>query len=73
MTTSETIIQHLKSLPESEQREILDFVEFLKFRDQRSTTPEEDTSWSEFSLSSAMRGMEDEENSYTRGDLKESF
>lgn len=70
MTTTEIIIQHLKSLPESKQREVLDFVEFLKFRQQKSTAGEEDTSWSEFSLASAMRGMEDEETSYTLRDLK---
>ena len=73
MTTTEIIIQHLESLPESKQREVLDFVEFIKFRYQKLTAREEDTSWSEFSLASAMRGMEGEETSYTLRDLKESF
>ena len=73
MTTSEIIIQQLKSLPEPEQREVLDFVEFLKFRRQKPTGRGEDVSWSEFSLASAMRGMEEEETPYTLNDVKESF
>ena len=32
---------------------------------------EENWEWSEFSLASAMRGMEDEEPPYTRVDLKD--
>ena len=73
MTTTETILQQLKSLPEFEQRVVLDFVEFLKFRHQKPTESEEDTSWTEFSLASAMRGMEGEETPYTLSDIRESF
>jgi len=43
----------IQELPESKKAEVLDFVEYLK-----SKTDERD--WSEFSLSSAMGGMEDE-------------
>ena len=73
MTTAEAIIQRLRSLPDSEQQEVLDFVEFLKSRQSVRTLRGDDVSWSEFSLSSGMQGMENEESTYTRTDLKESF
>ena len=34
---------------------------------------DENRAWSEFSLNSAMRGMEDEESLYSLTDLKETF
>lgn len=73
MTTSEAIVQHLRSLPESTKQEVLDFVEFLKSRRQERMIREEEMAWSEFSVASAMRGMEEEETPYTLADLKESF
>jgi hypothetical protein len=66
MSLEEKIIRHIHELPESKKAEVLDFVEYLK-----SKTDEKD--WSEFSLSSAMRGMEDEISLYSLEDLKESF
>jgi hypothetical protein len=65
MSLEETIIKQIHELPESKQSEVLDFVEYL-----RTKTDEKD--WSVFTLSSAMRGMEDEESLYTLDDLKES-
>jgi len=73
MTTAEAIIQHLKSLPDWAQREVLDFVQFLESRRKGLTGREEDVAWSDFSLSSAMRGMEDEGTPYTLADIKEPF
>lgn len=73
MTTAKTIIQRLQALPESTRQEVLDFVEFLESRRHRSAIREEDTAWSEFSLASAMHGMEDEDTPYALADLKESF
>jgi len=74
MTTAESITQMLQALPEEAQREVLDFVEFLRSRAHRSDVVREaDTAWSEFSLSSAMRGMEGEPSPYTIADVKESF
>jgi len=64
MSLEEKIIRHIHELPESKKAEVLDFVEYLK-----SKTDEKD--WSEFSLSSAMRGMEDEISLYSLEDLKE--
>jgi len=73
MTTTEAIIQRLQTLPEAAKQEILDFVEFLEARRYRSVVREEDVAWSAFSLTSAMRGMEDEDTPYTLADLRESF
>ncbi|KHE91078.1 MAG: hypothetical protein SCABRO_03182 [Candidatus Scalindua brodae] len=49
--------------------EVLNYVEFLRSR----TEKEEYKEWSNFSLSSAMRGMEDEQSLYSINDLKVSF
>jgi hypothetical protein len=72
MTIAEAIIRGLAPLPEAAKREVLDFVEFLNSRRSQETPREEDTAWSEFSLASAMRGMEDEESPYSAADVKES-
>ena len=66
MSLEDKIIRHINELPESKKAEVLDFVEYLK-----SKTDQKD--WSEFSLSSAMRGMENEISLYSLEDLKESF
>ncbi len=73
MTTTQAIIQHLECLPDSAQREVLDFIEFLESRRKKPPLREEDVAWSAFSLTSAMRGMEGEEVLYTLADLKKSF
>ena len=66
MSLEEKIIQHIHELPESKKAEVLNFINYL-----RSKTEERD--WSDFSLSSAMRGMESEISPYSLEDLKESF
>jgi hypothetical protein len=66
MSLEEKIIEQVHKLPEYKKAEVLDFVEYL-----RSKTEEKD--WSELSLSSSMRGMEDEKSPYSLADLKESF
>ena len=73
MTTTEAIVQRLQVLPEAARQEILDFVEFLEVRRYGVVARAEDSGWSAFSLTSAMRGMEDEAPPYTLADLKESF
>lgn len=70
MTLSEKIAQQVHLLPESAQREVLDFVELLQGRSRRH---EEDDEWSHFSLSQAMRGMEQEPDLYSVDDLREVF
>jgi hypothetical protein len=66
MTVAQQITQELQSLPEAIQREVLDFVEFLKARRLHV----EDEGWSRFSLSHAMRGMEDEPDLYSNADIR---
>lgn len=70
MTTTQAIVQHLEALPDSVQREVLDFVEFLESRRGNRVLRGDDDQWSDFSLASAMRGMEDEGSPYTAADLK---
>ena len=69
MNLSEKIINNVKILPESKQIQILDFVEYLKLKIEK----EEQKEWKDFSLSSAMQGMEDEESPYSLNDIKETF
>jgi hypothetical protein len=64
MTVAELIMQHVNTLPEVDQSEVLDFVEYLESRSDR-------TNWSELSLSQAMRGMESEKSMYSLNDIKE--
>lgn len=75
MSITESIQQHVQLLPDTLQQEVLDFVKFLLFKREQETTPERDEiEWSDFSLASAMRGMEDEDTPvYTTDDLKEVF
>ncbi len=63
MSVAEQILQHVSSLPEAAQSEVLDFVEYLESRSDRNN-------WSEFSLTQAMRGMESEKELYSLKDIK---
>lgn len=66
MSIEEKIIRHIHEMPESKKAEVLDFVQFLKSK-------AESDQWSDFSLTSAMNGMEDELPLYSIEDIKESF
>ena len=70
MTITEEITQRVNTLPESAKAEILDFIEFLELKVSRT---QEDIKWSTFFLSSALRGVENEESLYSLDDLKEYF
>jgi len=65
----ETIMKHIQTLAESKQIEIFDFVEYLRSKVEK----QEIKDWTDFSLSSAMRGIADEETPYSFNDLKELF
>jgi len=69
MSLEENIIKHIHELPESGKVEVLDFIEYL----QSKADKKERKNWSNFSLSSAMRGMEEVQTPYSLKDLKESF
>ena len=66
MTTAEQISQEIKALPEAVQREVLDFVAYLKAREPRG----DDDNWMRFSIRQAMRGLEDEPDIYSPADAK---
>ncbi len=70
MNIVERILEQVKSMPELDQAEVLDFVEYLKSKKGRK---EEDSEWSRFSLDSAMRGIEEEPSPYGIHDIKEKF
>lgn len=72
MTIVEKIIDQLKSMPEYAQAEVLDFVEYIKSKENRKGEGE-DYEWSKFSLESAMREIKEESRSYRVEDLKERF
>jgi hypothetical protein len=69
MTLDEKIYRYVQKLPRSFQEELLDYVEYLVMKADQ----EEKRDWDSLSLSSAMRGMEDEAVSYSLSDLRESF
>ncbi len=69
MNLSEKILTTVASLPESKQVEVLDFVEYLKLK----TEKEESGNWNSFSISSAMKDMENEDFNYSITDLKETY
>jgi hypothetical protein len=55
MKTSDAINKKVHELPELLQREVLDFVEYLADKSVK-----ENSEWSAFSLTSALRGLEGE-------------
>lgn len=69
MTLDQQINQYIQKLPDSLQEELLDFIRYLLMKAERQEARE----WASLSLSSAMRGMEDEKSLYTLADLKVEF
>jgi len=69
MTLDEKIQRYARKLPYSFQEELLDFIEYLMMKAEQQEKQE----WSSLSLSSAMRGTEDEPSSYSLSDLKVVF
>ena len=69
MNISAKLLENINKLPESKQLELADFVERLT----QTADDEEGLNWSDFSLASAVRDMENEELSYTINDLKEVY
>ena len=69
MTLDEKIQRYAKKLPLSFQEELLYFVEYLIMKAEQQEKQE----WASLSLSSAMRGMEDEPSLYSLSDIKVVF
>lgn len=69
MNIADQINEQVQALPERMQEEVLDFVGYLSHK-----LRQEDRSWSESSIRSALRGMEDEEwPEYSDEDFKEKW
>jgi hypothetical protein len=69
MTLDEKIQRYAQKLPVSFQEELLDFIEYLMMKAEQQEKQE----WDSLSLSSAMRGMEDEPSLYSLSDIKVVF
>jgi hypothetical protein len=69
MGLEEKILQKVNDLPETEKAEVLHFIEYLKTKAGKK----ERKDWNDFSLSSAMRGMENEPALCSINDIQESF
>lgn len=72
MSLTERILEHLQSMPEPLQVEVLHFVEYLESK-IKNTELEREADWFVLSLSHAMRGMEDESVPYSLNDIKDLF
>ena len=70
MTTLEKSVENLKTMPESAQTEVLDFIEYLKSKEERGG---DSYKWSEFYLDSAMRGIAEEPSPYGMQDIRDNF
>ncbi|MBI4777252.1 MAG: hypothetical protein HY788_24225 [Deltaproteobacteria bacterium] len=70
MSTLEKIVKNLGIMPESIQAEVLDYIEYLKFKEERGG---EGYNWEDFSLESAMREIAEETSPYGLEDIKEKF
>lgn len=74
MTITDKIRAGVQNLPTAYQAEVLDFVEYLLTKATRGAQDQEEGLWSDLALTSAMRGMEDEDfPPYTKKDLKVMF
>ena len=74
MTYADRIQGCLQRLPSLAQAEVLDFVEYLVAKVEHGSSGSDTETWSDLSLASAMRGMEDEPvPRYSHEDLKAVF
>ncbi|HEX6293203.1 MAG TPA: DUF2281 domain-containing protein [Herpetosiphonaceae bacterium] len=74
MAVVQKIQESVQRLPTTLQAEVLDFVEYLLVKAEREALRQEELVWSGFSLTAAMRDIEDDETSlYTLADLKVVF
>ena len=74
MVVIERIHQYVQKLPAALQGEVLDFVEYLLAKSERETARQGERTWSDSSLTLAMRGMEEEDKpAYGTSDLKVPF
>jgi hypothetical protein len=63
MTVQETLGKVMAALPETRQREVLEFAEFLSWR-------EEQTAWRQFGMAQFARAYDPNEPDYTSADVR---
>ncbi len=74
MIVTEQINSKLQRLPALYQQEVLHFIEFLSQKAMWDEAEAEEKLWTDFSLTQAMRGLEDDDTpEYTEADLKEKW
>jgi len=74
MNTVQKINKQAQKLPEQSQKEALDFIDFLLSKTLHESTRQNDLDWYNFSLATAMQGIEGEETvTYDESDLKEKW
>ena len=74
MAMTDKIQEGVQRLPTARQAEVLDFDQYLLVKTIQASQEDEEGLWSDVALSSAMRGMEDEDlPQYTIADLKARF
>jgi hypothetical protein len=64
MNIEEKIITQVHELPDTKKAEVLEFLNYLRMKNNNKN-------WAEFSLTSAMLGMEEEDSLYSLDDIKE--
>lgn len=74
MAVAQQIYESVQRLPTAFQAEVLDFVEYLLAKAEREALRQEEAEWSNLSLTTAMRGMDDDgARLYTLADVKVTF
>ena len=73
MNTVKKILEHLKTMPEPEQNEVLEFVEYLRNSTRLREQNEQDSEWGQFTLESAMARLAEEPSLYGLEDIRERF
>ena len=74
-----SFVEKVQRLPQDKQAEVFDFVDYLADRFTTSSTPASpsptltEEEFSQWALSQALRGMEDEPDLYAQSDLKERW
>jgi galactose-1-phosphate uridylyltransferase len=74
MAVADRLRRSIERLPTRLQEEVLDYAEFLLSKTEREAEAQDHREWRQFSLESAMRGIEEkDEAEYSESDLKERF
>lgn len=74
MSTIDKIHRQAQRLPEPQQKEILDFIEFLLSKANGQDSRQADLEWSRNSIAAAMHGIDNEDSPlYHESDFKEKW